>query len=77
MNTAGKEYFYHLDMMKGIAIVLVVIGHVMLFTFDINPSEPSKFIYFNMPLFFYISGFLAFRGCFITIVKSNKQKCLC
>jgi len=61
MNTAGKEYFYHLDMMKGIAIVLVVIGHVMLFTFDINPSEPSKFIYFNMPLFFYISGFLAFR----------------
>ena len=61
MDTTGKEYFYHLDMMKGIAIVLVVIGHVMLFTFDINPSEPSKFIYFNMPLFFYISGFLAYR----------------
>lgn len=56
-----KHYYPYIDIMKGIAITLVVIGHVMLFSFDINPSEPSKCIYFNMPLFFYISGFLAYR----------------
>ena len=57
----GKERLYYFDVMKGIAITLVVIGHVMLFSFNVNPSEPSKFIYFNMPLFFYISGYLAYR----------------
>lgn len=58
----GQQYLYHFDVMKGIAIILVVMGHVMLFSFDINPSEPSKFIYFNMPLFFYISGYLAYKN---------------
>lgn len=56
-----RNYFYYFDVMKGIAIILMVMGHVMLFSFDINPSEPSKFIYFNMPIFFYISGFLAYK----------------
>lgn len=56
-----KVYLPYFDMMKGLAIILVVMGHVMLFSFDINPSEPSKFIYFNMPLFFYISGYLAYK----------------
>lgn len=56
-----RKYLYHFDVMKGIAIILMVMGHVMLFSFDINPSEPLKFIYFNMPIFFYISGFLAYK----------------
>lgn len=67
-----KQYLYHFDVMKGIAIILVVMGHVMLFAFDINPSEPSKFIYFNMPLFFYISGFLAYKN-FNTLNELGKR----
>lgn len=51
----------YFDQMKGLAMILVVIGHIMLFAFKFNPSEPSKFIYFNMPMFFYVSGFLAYK----------------
>lgn len=61
MDKIDKKYIPYFDMMKGLAIILVVMGHVMLFSFNINPSEPSKFIYFNMPLFFYISGYLAYK----------------
>ncbi|NBH93592.1 acyltransferase [Muribaculaceae bacterium Z1] len=68
----GRQYLYHFDVMKGIAIILVVMGHVMLFSFDINPSEPSKFIYFNMPLFFYISGYLAYKN-FYTLHELGKR----
>lgn len=56
-----KQRFAYFDQMKGLAIILVVIGHMMLFAFKFNPSEPSKFIYFNMPMFFYISGYLAYK----------------
>ena len=56
-----KQRVAYFDEMKGLAIILVVIGHMMLFAFKFNPSEPSKFIYFNMPMFFYISGYLAYK----------------
>lgn len=59
MSDSNKQYFPHFDVMKGIAIILMVMGHVSLFTFGINPSSITKFAYFNMPLFFYISGYLA------------------
>lgn len=69
-----KVYYAHFDVMKGIAISMMVMGHVMLFTFGLNPSEPSKFIYFNMPLFFYISGYLAYKK--IDTVKKLGTKLL-
>lgn len=72
MTRQPKKYHYHFDVMKGIAIILVVMGHVMLFSFDINPSEPSKFIYCNMPLFFYISGYLAYKN-FYTLHELGKR----
>ena len=56
-----KDRLLYFDQMKGLAILFVVMGHVMLFSFKIDPSEPSRFIYFNMPMFFYISGYLAYR----------------
>lgn len=56
-----KERLVYFDQMKGLAMILVVMGHMMLFAFRINPSEPSRFIYFNMPMFFYISGYLAYK----------------
>ncbi|MBQ7216036.1 MAG: acyltransferase family protein [Synergistaceae bacterium] len=42
------------DCLRGIAILLVLIGHIQIF-----PSQIHKFIYgFHMPLFFMIAGFL-------------------
>lgn len=57
-NNSTREWIYYFDVMKGIGMVLVVLGHVMLFTFGIEPPQAGKFLYFHMPLFFYISGFL-------------------
>jgi len=47
--------------MKGIAITLMVMGHIMIFSFQIDNSQPARLLTFNMPLFFYISGFLAYK----------------
>ena len=53
--TSRLTYF---DQMKGIAIILVVIGHVMQFSYGYNPSEVVKMLsIFHMPIFFYVSGY--------------------
>ncbi|MDO4818814.1 MAG: acyltransferase family protein [Prevotella sp.] len=53
----------HFDLMKGIAIILVVIGHIMLFSFGIYGSDLEHFlVIFHMPVFFYVSGFLAYKS---------------
>lgn len=57
----SKTYYGYLDALKGIAISIVVIGHVLQFTFGIRTGSAASFMYFNMPLFFYISGYLAYR----------------
>lgn len=50
-----------LDVMKGIAIFMVVIGHIMN-NMHLMESPINKWIHlFNMPLFFFLSGFLAFK----------------
>ena len=56
-----KQRICYLDNMKGVAIILVVIGHIMQFSFGFETSQPVKFLCFHMPLFFYISGFLAYK----------------
>lgn len=53
-----------LDFLKGVAIICVVIGHVHLFTFPRGGYDEMcyEFIYsFHMPLFMFISGFLAIK----------------
>ena len=51
-----------IDVLKGIAILLVVIGHSVCEVYDsktFNTNIIFKFCYsFHMPLFFYISGYL-------------------
>lgn len=56
--TQRISYF---DKMKGLAIILVVIGHVMHFSFGFETSQPVRFLYFHMPVFFYISGYFAYK----------------
>lgn len=53
---------YYLDQLKGLAIILVVVGHVMQFVFGFNQSLLVDFLaIFHMPLFFFISGYLTYR----------------
>lgn len=50
------------DALKCLGIILVIHGHVELFGFGIkNCSSWEVFYSFNMPLFFFISGFFAFK----------------
>lgn len=60
MEKSKKQYFNEINIMRGMAVLCVVIGH----SFD--PSETptilgfiKSFVYcFHMPAFFFISGFL-------------------
>lgn len=57
---------FYLDNLKGILIILVILGHAIQFTVpDYENPFAFRLIYsFYMPLFFFISGYLANRGCF-------------
>lgn len=63
--------FVEVDVMKGIAIILVVLGHVLAWFYDdflerfdtmpYNAIVLWKYIYsFHMPLFMFVSGFVVF-----------------
>ena len=72
-----KVYYPHLDVLKGIAILLMVMGHVIPWTLnqpflhkpmmELNGNELYlsllyKIIYsFHMPLLFFVSGYLFFK----------------
>jgi len=52
-----KDYWYSLDMIKGVLIILVFLGHII--PGSIQDTFPRYVIYsFHMPLFIGISGFL-------------------
>ena len=55
-----RERLVYLDQMKGVAIFFMVMGHVMLFAFKMGGSMIEGFGVSNMPIFFYVSGFLAY-----------------
>ena len=53
----GKEYFEGIDILKGLLIILVILGHMPLE--DVNENIFKYLLYsFHMPLFLSISGFL-------------------
>jgi len=55
-----KERLVYIDQMKGIAILLVVMGHLIGYNTECDAA--FAFIYsFHMPLFFMISGYLGFK----------------
>ena len=59
----AKHRFPHFDVIKGIAILIVVMGHVMIF--GIHKID-SAFIFkitekLHMPLFFFISGYFTYK----------------
>ena len=55
-----KKEIDEINILKGIGILSVVIGHSTMFLFIKNMPMLNIFIYaFHMPLFFMISGFFA------------------
>ena len=68
-----KQRLHHFDVIKGIAILLVVMGHVMIFGIhDIDKAFIFKLIdKIHMPLFFFISGYFTYKFNNGNIVKPN------
>ncbi len=66
-NGIEKKYYKEIDFLKGITIVLVVLGHALAYNTTSHIGEESELrtilytlIYsFHMPMFFMISGFLS------------------
>lgn len=53
----------YIDRMKGLAIFLVVLGHVYYYAFERSNSILSAFVgSFHMPLFMFLSGLVACSG---------------
>lgn len=58
-----KQRVKYIDRMKGLAIILVVMGHVYLFSMGGSACRMTEFISsFHMPLFMFLSGIVAVSG---------------
>ena len=65
------EYF---DQTKGVAILLVVIGHVMQFSFGIPKSNVVDMLsIFHMPIFFFVSGYYIPFDCKFDSFNTNNS----
>jgi fucose 4-O-acetylase-like acetyltransferase len=64
-NTRKKPRLEWLDALRGFTMIMVVANHVCNFTFVLPYQYSSSMhflILFRMPLFFFISGFLAYKA---------------
>ena len=53
----------YFDQMKGLAILMVVCGHVTQFCFGWQGCAANRFLeIFQLPLFFYVSGYFAYKA---------------
>lgn len=62
LNSRGR--IAYLDALKTFAILLVVEGHVRILGMGISPYDSLSgllFISFELPIFFFVSGYLAFK----------------
>ena len=62
-----KQRLEWLDALRGFTMLMVVTNHVYGFSFDANTKYSmfmSLCLLFRMPLFFFISGFLAYKASF-------------
>lgn len=60
-----KERLKWVDFIKGFAILLVFLGHVVQFTYngDYQDSVVFRYIYsFHMPLFMFVSGYVSYKA---------------
>ncbi len=77
-----REYYREIDIIKGIAILLVILGHSFCnFPFDLGRQCPRLLIEivcaFQLPLFFMASGFLfSWHGTFGDFAKNKVKRLL-
>ena len=73
-----KERDYSVDVARGIACLLVVIGHVIKDNSDLIPKFLHSWIYsFHMPLFFVISGYVMKKNdSFFEFIKKRAKRLL-
>lgn len=70
-DASGDSRLNHIDILKGIGIILMVIGHMHYW------PNFNKFIFgFHMPLFFWISGYLYHKPTNILIYAMRKVRTL-
>lgn len=56
-----KHRINYIDRIKGFAIFMVVLAHVLLLSFNLGDSLAFRFCAsFEMPLFMFVSGFVAY-----------------
>lgn len=75
----NKERLVYMDQMKGVAIFLMVVGHVLLFTFGIDYDSPlMEVTVSDMPIFFFVSGFFCYKTIATkeTYLECLKKKCV-
>ena len=74
-----KKFYPWLNYARGIGMLLVVLGHALADSFPVTGKEhPSQILLtliysFHMLLFFFLSGFLAYKLLYITDVKGKVQ----
>ena len=64
-NTAKTGRIAYIDALRGFTMFLVVFGHVMLESFDLQAYDTvlgTTFLAFRMPMFFFISGYIGFKA---------------
>lgn len=71
MSTAVKPRLRYFDMLKGVAIFLVVMGHVITMCVrEVDRTALFKFIeHIHMPLFFFISGWFTYKVAEARVVR--------
>lgn len=58
-----KKRLDYFDQLKGLTIILVVVGYILSFSFGEGDAWLNRlFIIFRMPIFFYISGYWAYKN---------------
>ena len=76
----------YVDKLKGLAIILVVMGHVMEQSFGINDMFSNwTYMSFHMPLFIFLSGMFALKSfenwnyieCFSFLRKKKRSELFC
>lgn len=77
-SIGGKQRLAFLDAARALAMIAVVYHHVMIFTLKLNePIFSGDFVtVFMVPLFFFISGFVAYKPVEYWTLKDSTKKLL-
>ena len=75
-----KQRVKYIDALRGFTMLLVVLQHVLTFSFGIQAYDTALtniFVSFRMPMFFFISGYIAYKASVIWdkhLYKYNLKK---